>query len=276
MKITEYPQVASFDEGDFLLKDGVNGTKIIKASDAAIALLDGLVDPQMHANIYRGKSLGTSFTAAQKAAIVDGSFKDLFVGDYWTIGGKIYRIADMDYFYNTYYNPPLTKHHLVIVPDKVMYTNAMKSDGTTTGGYVNSDMRLTGLANAKTTINSAFGSENILTHKEYLVNAVSNGKPSGRSGLDATVEIMNEIMVFGTRIYATGNDGTASASLYTLSTKQFSLFRLNPKMIHTQESYWLRDVVSSYFFAYVYCSGYAYFSYANSTFGVRPYFCIGG
>ena len=35
MKITEYPQVTAFDDGDFLLKDGTNGTKIIKASDAA-------------------------------------------------------------------------------------------------------------------------------------------------------------------------------------------------------------------------------------------------
>lgn len=275
MKITEYPKVTSFDDGDFLIKDGTNGTKIIKATDAAIAFLDSLVDPQMHANIYRGKSLGTSFTAAQKAAIADGSFKDLFVGDYWTIGGKVYRIADMDYFYNTG-SPAFLKHHLIIVPDKNMYTNVMKSDGTTTGGYVNSDMRLTGLANAKTTINAAFGSENVLTHKEYLVNAVSSGKPSGRTFTDATVEIMNEIMVFGTRIYATGNDGTASIPLYTLSTKQFSLFRLNPKMIHTQEYYWLRDVVSSNSFAYVDYGGAADCYDAYYPFGVRPYFCIGG
>lgn len=165
--------------------------------------------------------------------------------------------------------------YLVVVPDKNMYSNMMKSAGTTEGGYVNSDMRLTGLASAKTTITSAFGSDAVLTHKEYLVNAVSSGKPSGRSLVDADVEIMNEIMVFGTRIYGVCNDGSASAALYTFSTKQFSLFRLNPKMIHTRESYWLRDVVSSVNFAYVVNYGYAYFSYANFPFGVRPYFCIG-
>ena len=32
-KITQYPQAMSFDEGDFLLKDGVNGTKIISVDD---------------------------------------------------------------------------------------------------------------------------------------------------------------------------------------------------------------------------------------------------
>lgn len=274
MKITEYPQVTAFDDGDFLLKDGTNGTKIIKASNAANEFFNLVVDPQMHANIYRGKSLGTSFTAAQKAAIADGSFKDMFIGDYWTIGGKVYRVADMDYFYNTG-SPAFTKHHLVVVPDKTMYNNVMKSAGTTEGGYVNSDMRLTGLASAKTTITSAFGSDAVLTHKEYLVNAVTNGKPSGKSFTDASVEIMNEIMVFGTRIYAVGNDGTASTPLYTLSTKQFSLFRLNPKMIHTQEYYWLRDVVSSFSFAYVPNVGGANSCSAPSPGGVRPYFCIG-
>ena len=60
MKITEYPQVTAFDDGDFLLKDGTNGTKIIKASNAANEFFNLVVDPQMHANIYRGKSLGTS------------------------------------------------------------------------------------------------------------------------------------------------------------------------------------------------------------------------
>lgn len=274
MKITEYPQVTAFDDGDFLLKDGTNGTKIIKASDAANEFFNLVVDPQMHANIYRGKSLGTSFTAAQKAAIADGSFKDMFIGDYWTIGGKVYRIADMDYFYNTG-STAFTKHHLVVVPDKNMYSNMMKSAGTTEGGYVNSDMRLTGLASAKTTITSAFGSDAVLTHKEYLVNAVSSGKPSGRSLVDADVEIMNEIMVFGTRIYGVCNDGSASAALYTFSTKQFSLFRLNPKMIHTRESYWLRDVVSSNTFACVSGYGGATCDNADYAIGVRPYFCIG-
>ena len=33
-KITEYPRVTKFDDGDVLLKDGANGTKIILASDA--------------------------------------------------------------------------------------------------------------------------------------------------------------------------------------------------------------------------------------------------
>lgn len=43
-----------------------------------------------HNSIFRGKNLGTAITAEQLANIRDGSFKDLYIGDYWrlTIGGK--------------------------------------------------------------------------------------------------------------------------------------------------------------------------------------------
>ena len=60
MKFKEFLQVTVCADGDFLLKDGTNGTKIIKASDAAKGFLDSLIDPIAHASIYRGKSLGTS------------------------------------------------------------------------------------------------------------------------------------------------------------------------------------------------------------------------
>ena len=46
-----------------------------------------------HNSLFRGKSLGTSVTAAQWAAIGAGTFDDLFIGDYWTINGIVWRIA---------------------------------------------------------------------------------------------------------------------------------------------------------------------------------------
>lgn len=85
-KLTTYPQATRFDNNDILIKDGANGTKKILAKDAIIDLL-GMVSPEMHRNIYRGKNLGSSVTSAQKTAINNGSFDDLFIGDYWTSGG---------------------------------------------------------------------------------------------------------------------------------------------------------------------------------------------
>lgn len=71
----------------------------------------------------RGNFLGTSMTAAQKAAIRDGSFAGLYLGDYWTHGGVNWRIVDFDYWMRRIGGrDPVTyiaDHHLVIMPDDV-------------------------------------------------------------------------------------------------------------------------------------------------------------
>ena len=275
MRINEYPRAISFNEGDVLLKDGSDGTKAIPFSDAATALMESVLSPQMHRNVYRGKYLGTSVTAAQKTAIQNGTFKDLYIGDYWTIGGKDWVIADIDYFYNIG-STPLTKHHLLMLPRSPLYEACMKNDGTTTGGYINSDMRKTGLASAKSTITSAFGSL-VLTHKDIFVNAVTNGHPSGVTWVDSDVELMNEIMVYGTFVHAAVNEGTIVPSNYTTAKTQLAIFKLNMKFLSDMRAWiWLRDVVSSDYFAAVGAFGYADCRSAGADDGVLPYFLIGG
>lgn len=275
MRINEYPRAISFNEGDVLLKDGSDGTKAIPFSDAAASLLESVLAPTMHKNLYRGKYLGTSVTAAQKTAIQNGTFKDLYIGDYWTIDGKDWVIADIDYFYNIGITP-LTKHHLLMLPRSPLYEACMKNDGTTTGGYINSDMRKTGLASAKSTITSAFGSL-VLTHKDIFVNAVTNGHPSGVTWVDSDVELMNEIMVYGTFVHAAVNEGTIVPSNYTTAKTQLAIFKLNMKFLSDMRAWiWLRDVVSSNYFASVYSSGYANYNRAGNDGSVLPYFLIGG
>src|SRR5699024_9521029 len=66
-----------------------------------------------HNSVYRGKNLGASVTAEQYAAIAAGTFDDLYIGDYWTIGGVTYRIAAFDYYLHTG-DTPCTDHHAVI------------------------------------------------------------------------------------------------------------------------------------------------------------------
>lgn len=275
MRINEYPRAISFNDGDVLLKDGSDGTKAIPFSDAAASLLESVLAPTMHKNLYRGKYLGTSVTAAQKAAIQNGTFKDLYIGDYWTIGGKDWVIADIDYFYNIG-STPLTKHHLLMLPRSPLYEACMKNDGTTTGGYINSDMRKTGLASAKSTITSAFGSL-VLTHKDIFVNAVTNGHPSGVTWVDSDVELMNEIMVYGTFVHAAVNEGTIVPSNYTTAKTQLAIFKLNMKFLSDMRAWiWLRDVVSSGSFAHVINDGVASADGADRGYDVLPYFLIGG
>lgn len=265
-------------ESDLLIIQTESGTKAIKYEDLTNPAIEKAEENAAlnldNRNTYRGKNLGNSVTAAQKAAIQNGTFDDLFIGDYWTIGGVKWLIADMDYWYNCG-DTAFTKHHLVIVPESHLYTAQMNTSTTTEGGYVGSKMHTENLANAKSTITSAFGNM-VLTHREYLVNAVSNGKPSAGAWVDSTVDLMNECMVYGHPHFTPTCDGSTIPTLYTIDKTQLSLFALRPQLIvNRSASWWLRDVVSSAYFALVNLRGYAHFGNATSSFGVRPAFAIG-
>lgn len=88
-----------------------------------IELLTGIsVDgATAHNNIFRGKNLGDRITEEQYEKIQDGTFKDLYIGDYWIINGIKYIIVDFDYFSHD-------KHHLVLMGNKVYTESYMLSN----------------------------------------------------------------------------------------------------------------------------------------------------
>lgn len=227
-----------------------------------------------HNGIFRGKNLGSAPTEAQIAAIKAGTFDDLYVGDYWANGNVTYRIAGFDYNLHCG-DTDFTKHHAVIVPDTRLYTHNMNATNTTEGGYVNSLMRLEGLAQAKEKITAVFGADHVLSHRIYLVNAVTNGKPSGGAWFDGDVELMNENMVYGSHIFAPACDGSIIPTNHTTEKSQLPLFQLAPHLISNRQWFWLRDVVSPAYFASVSLSGHADSNGASFEAGVRPYFLFG-
>lgn len=226
-----------------------------------------------HNSVYRGANLGTSVTSAQWAAIQAGTFDDMYIGDYWVIGGVTYRIAAFDYYLRAG-DTDMTTHHVTLVPDVPMYTHVMNDTNVTTGGYVGSKMYTSGLTQAKNTINTAFGSTHVLTHRQYLSNAVTNGRPSGGSWYDSTVELMTEQNVYGGKIFGAGNDGSSVPALYTVDKSQYPLFAFRPDLISNRQTFWLRDVVSAALFALVGNNGYAGYGNASAVRGVRPAFSI--
>ena len=243
---------------------GVQGPK----GDTGLLIYNGVA----HNAIYRGNNLGTSVTAEQYAAVSAGTFDDLYIGDYWTIGEVNYRIAAFDYYWNCG-DTSLNTHHAVIVPDKNLYNAVMNTANITTGGYVGSQMYTTNLEQAKTTIKAAF-SGHVVNHKIYLVNAVSNGYASGGAWCDSEVDLMNEQMVYGSGIFSPVSTGGAVPANYSVEKNQLPLFAMNPAMLNTRETYWLRDVISVSIFAYVNSLGNADNTSASASFGVRPAFCI--
>ena len=223
--------------------------------------------------IFRGKNLGSSVTEEQKLAIQNGNFNGLYLGDYWEINNIIWRIVDFDYWYNCG-DTAFTAHHLVIMPDNSLYNAGMNDTNTTDGGYAGSKMHTENLNQAKTLATSAFG-DLILTHREYLTNAVTDGHASVGAWVDSTLEIPNEIMMYGCHVFAAMNNGVVIPENYTIGKMQLALFAIAPKFISNRESLWLRDVVSSAYFTLVAASGNPAYGSASVAFGVRPVFAIG-
>lgn len=227
-----------------------------------------------HNSIYRGKNLGTTVTEEQWEAISSGTFTDLYIGDYWVIGGVNWRIAAFDYYLNCG-DTSFTKHHAVIVPDTCLYSAQMNTTNVTTGAYKGSAMYTANLTQAKSTINSAFGSSHVLSHRIYLSNATSNGRASAGEWTDSTVDLMCEHMVYGSGIFSPVSDGSNVPNNYRVEKGQLPLFALEPSRICNRDTWWLRDVITAANFAYVNGSGNANYTDASYSLGVRPAFCIG-
>ena len=279
-KITEYAAATRFDANDVLIKDGTNGTKTIKASDAAVDFA-GMISGIQHRNVYRGKNLGTTITDAQKAAVHNGTFDDLFIGDYWTINGHKYVIADMNYWKGRYdkltategEDPILSvdKNHLVML---AVWPGTAKMNDTaiTTGAYLGSKMYTENLVPIREAIATDFG-DMVVYHRERFANSVDeeSGVPTTDVWVDSYADLMNEPMVYGGYIHSIEADGAINHDRLTIDRDQLALFKLNPNALG-RYAVWLRDVVSETQFASVHYYGHAASNDAFFTYSVRPVF----
>ena len=274
---------------------GSEGDILIKASatdyDAEWAAYEKIIPKNAGARnlTFGGRYLGTAPTAAQLEAIANGTFEGLLLGDYWTSGGINYRIAAFDYWLNTG-DTQCTAHHVVIVPDQNMLeangstTHYMDTNNTTADGYTGSgffkgknhdNTNNTAKATCRSMAQAVFGSGHILTHRELFTKASSSGKPTSGEWVDSDIDLMNERMVYGNPVFEPANDGTTVPYLYTIDKSQLPLFAVRPDLITNRANWWLRDVVSATYFAYVHHHGYANGNNAsNASIGVRPAFAI--
>ena len=243
-----------------------------------------------HNSFFRGKDITeylTDGTLWKRVGGTDGYdlFEDLYVGDYFLKNSKKYRIAAFDYWLHNG-DTECTTHHIVIVPDHNMLeadgstTHWMNSSDTTTGGYVGTNFYTgngsnTGKATCLAEAEGVFGSAHILSHREYFTNAVTSGYPSAGGWYDSKLDIMNEQMVYGCKVFGSRSAGSTIPADYTIDKSQLPLFSLAPEFICNRASWWLRDVVLASYFAYVAFNGFcAYTGASDSWVGVRPAFGI--
>lgn len=266
-QVNNYPSTNGFNSDDSVLITGAtSGLRRMPASKfqdniaAKAADLRAIMEtcpPAIsHRMIYRGKNLGTSFTAEQSQAVQNGTFTDMYVGDYWVINGKNRRIGDIDYFINCGDSNVDLGHHLLMVDDGVdltgngSTTHFMNDTDTTAGGFKGSKMWNTTIPNQiLPDITTAFGNH-LLKHREYISNAVTDGVPTGGEWVDTIYNIFNEAMYYGTVVNGANNAGT---SIYNVgcSKNQIKLFMLDQSSMNRRKDIWLRDVVSDVTFAIV-------------------------
>lgn len=223
------------------------------------AILKSLLDnPYMHRNIFRGKHLGESITDEQLAAIRDGSFDDLYVGDYWEINGVRYRIADINYWKGVGYQESVQKPHILIVPDTALGSGQMHTSNSTSDGYKSSTMNTVRLNQIANSLPDVF-KKILISHRMF----------SDGTWINASVDLMNEVMVHGTYIC------TDNSNKQTSDTQQLAMFRLVPELKTIGANYWLRNLSSAQTYTLVSQYGDASNDMATSTYGIRPVFGIG-
>lgn len=255
---------------------------------------------EAHNAMWGGRDITAAFDAGTVSEhIADGTFKDIFPGDYITkqvtipqvladdgttelFAGGTYTvnwvIADCDYWINKGDTVVIRDHHVAIVPQVSIFYARMNSTSTTEGGYEGSEMYKKIIPACATGIVGAFGSDHILTFRDGISSSVdtshvSSGLPqwAGTPGWwgiwkKCRCNLMSEKMVYGAPIYSGG------AMDNTMATRQMSAFRLSEKMInYDRNGWWLRDVVSYEHFADVSGQGFADAHWAKLSFGVRPF-----
>ncbi len=146
----------------------------------------------------------------------------------------------------------------------------MNTQNVTTGGYTGSEMYTSGLDQAKQIVTQDFGT-NVLSHREFFTNTVADGHASSGTWFDSTVDLPNEIMMYGSYIFTPGATDTVIPYLYTIDKTQLALMQVAPFYINpARQNIWLRDVVSASNFPLVRAHGDSGCYYASGVFGVRP------
>ena len=237
---------------------------------------------ETHNNTPSNNDLGT-FNSDITTQIRTGAFKGIYPGDYMDFTNVAYeyldennevqedaytgrmRVMHLDYI-------PNIAHHIVVVPDVNLFTAKMNDTGTTAGGYVGSKMRTVYLRRAEAIFKACFGTDHVLTYREYLINEVTNSKPSGAIECDCCVELMDERMIFGSYQHDSGvHNRRVDPEALIFPHKQLAAFRHNHVLTKSNTTYWLRNVYSSSAFVYVDIYGYVNNNYgAFNVFGVRP------
>lgn len=243
-----------------------------------------------HNALYRGKDITADFESGKFSEnVANGTFKDIFPGDYIqktvTVNGVAYSakwiVGDCDYHYH-YGDVEVLTHHVLAFPDICLGNSYMNPTNVTTGSYKGSYMWTTVIPQVDAGLLAAFTADHLVYTRQRLGTAINANAAStaytGWAGVTTTCEwtqvlacTMNERMVIGRHAAGSFFDGADNVRIV-------AAFAHSPYIRYTDLAgnhltWWLRDVVSSAFFAFVGGNGGAGNHNASQVHGVRP-FCL--
>ena len=156
---------------------------------------------EAHNAFCRGKNLG-ELDSSMLTAIKDGTFKDLYPGDYGTLSGLQCKILGL----NSWKYLGLSKNHALIefvawgmYPD---IGNRMHSSTLCSEGLVGCEMYTYVMPDVLSKIEAVFGADNVLSIRTRIADAMSgssvnNCRYTNYSAYDAKIVNMNRGMLFG-------------------------------------------------------------------------------
>ncbi len=246
------------------------------------------IGKSLRRNTYRGKDITEYYSDGSLYNMIsNGTFEDIYVGDYINANGVTWLIADIDnYLYTGDLENGLEKHHVTVIPAKPLMNIEMNETDTTEGGYIGSRMAtetLPSLVSSEGVIGKVFGSH-IIEYRNLLSNHVSTeainqsggewaGASDGWAWYTRKIDLMSEVNVYGTTVLSSSGFDTG------IDNRQYALFQLKPEFINTYGNerfhYWLKNVSDLSKFADVGGHSASDSVYVSNALGVRPRFLIG-
>lgn len=276
MLISDYEKKTKLDPNDDLVIETPDGPFGITGQDLADSVKEMTKDPDPEPQhiplwqkklIVRGQNItgpGIPVTERQRQAIANGTFDDIFLGDYWEVPLytsqqymiRRFTVVDFDYWYGIDYNnenfPKVEKHHVVLMgeydsgmqinydtayADSILRTSYIpKPTGSGTNDYIS---MLTG--------EGADTDKYLLNYPEYL-SALDEDGDVVYELRNCTVELPTIGQIMGDGCYDFGTVYYAHNGIQ----RQFSLYRQSPdarvwvssrNKAVVPEPYYVRDII---------------------------------
>lgn len=243
--------------------------------DLYYIMANAVMDINVRRNIFRGKNLGTEVTQEQYKYIEDGTFRGLFIGDYWENAEGTAKFVIWDF--NLYLGigdseetKCKTNHVVVGIVFRTSLTSKMADSSA--GSYMSSYLRVTKLPEIATAyVEPFFGSEHLLTYRKGIQNNINGASAWASQQLDIpSIQQLLPMTLYTGQGEEKGRDTV---------NKTFAYFKLIGNDINFKSLYvWCKNnYTDGYYVVYTsYLNGINQYAslQTQSSVGVLPYFLL--